>query len=284
MRIGINTLLLVSPFTTHSTQLFARIKKWGFDTVEIAIEDPNQIDAAKVRRELDRHNLECGSICGMFGADRDLRGTPEQQAGSLEYMRRVIDQMVVLGARSLAGPVYSAVGRAQAYSPAERKRQWRTVKANLKRICDYAEKKQKQLCVEPLNRFETDFINTCDQAVTMVREVNSPALRVMLDTFHMNIEEKDPAAAVRKAGKLLGHFHACGCDRGTPGSDHIDWVSIARALKTTGYDGDVVVESFTPKVEIIAKAASIWRAIEPTPDAIAAGGARFLRRVLRQKR
>jgi D-psicose/D-tagatose/L-ribulose 3-epimerase len=281
MRIGLNTFLLISPFTTNSTRLFAKIKKWGFDTVELAIEDPRHIDPVKVRRELDRHELACGSVCGAFGPDRDLRGNRAQQSNSMAYLRGLIDQMETLGAKSIVGPVYSSVGRAQAYTPAERKSQMKTVVANLERICAYAEKKQKQICLEPLNRFETDFINTCEQALELVQKVNSPALKVMLDTFHMNIEEKDPAAAIRKAGKLLGHIHACGSDRGTPGNDHIDWISIARALKAVGYKGDLVIESFTPGVEIIARAASIWRSFEPSEEAIAVEGAKFLRKIVK---
>jgi D-psicose/D-tagatose/L-ribulose 3-epimerase len=135
--------------------------------------------------------------------------------------------------------------------------------------------------MEPLNRFETDFINTCDQALKMINDVKSPALKLHLDTFHMNIEEKDQPAAIRKAGKHLAHFHACGSDRGTPGNDHIDWPGIAKALKAVQYEGDVVIESFTQDVKVIARAAAIWRQIEPSREEIATKGVRFLKRTLR---
>ena len=165
--------------------------------------------------------------------------------------------------------------------PDEYKKQWKTVVKNLKTLCKYAEKCGKQICLEPLNRFETDFINTCDQALRMIKAVGSPALRLHLDTFHMNIEEKNQAAAIRKAGRLLGHFHACGSDRGTPGNDHIDWKPIAKALKDVGYNGDVVIESFTTDVKVIARAAAIWRRMEPTRDEIAVKGIKFLKKVLK---
>ncbi len=115
----------------------------------------------------------------------------------------------------------------------------------------------------------------------MVKDVGSPALKIHLDTFHMNIEEKYQAAAIRKAGKHLAHFHACGSDRGTPGNDHTDWKSIAKALKDTRYDGHVVIESFTTDVKVIAKAAAIWRRMEPTRNEIALKGLKFLKRTLR---
>jgi D-psicose/D-tagatose/L-ribulose 3-epimerase len=280
MRIGINTFLFTSPFITRSTKLLPQFKKWGFDSVEIPIESPDHIDPHKVKRELDKAGLVCGSACACMGPDRDLRGTTRQQQTSLKYLMAVIDQMVPLDCPSLIGPVYSAVGRADAVPPPEYKKQWRTVVKHLKTLCAYAGDKGKKVCLEPLNRFETDFINTCDQALNMVADVGSPHLLLHLDTFHMNIEEKNQAAAIRKAGKLLGHFHACGSDRGTPGNDHIDWKPIAAALKEIGYDKDVVIESFTSDVKVIARAAAIWRRMEPTRDEIAVKGLKHLRNVL----
>ena len=278
MRLGINTFLFASPFTNESTKLFPRFKKWGFETIEIPVEDPSHIDPAHVKRELDKNGLVCGSVCACMGGGRDLRGTPEQQKTGLDYMMKLIDQMVVLDCPSLIGPVYSEVGRADAVPEKEYKQQWKTVVKHLKTLAKYAAKNKKQICLEPLNRFETDFINTCDQGLKMIKDVGSPALTLHLDTFHMNIEEKDQAAAIRKAGKLLGHFHACGSDRGTPGNDHIDWKPIAKALKDIKYKGDVVIESFSSEVEAIARAASIWRPIEPTNDEIAWRGLSFLKK------
>jgi len=280
MKLGINTFLFASPFTNKHTKLFAQFKQWGFDTVEIPIEDPSHIDPAHVKRELDKHGLVCGSVCACLGPDRDLRGTPKQQQTCLTYLGKILEQMIALGCLSLVGPVYSSVGRADAVAPAEYKKQWKTVVKHLKTMAGKAAKIQKQICLEPLNRFETDFINTCDQGLRMIHDVGSPALKLHLDTFHMNIEEKNQAAAIRKAGKHLGHFHACGSDRGTPGGDHIDWPSIAKALRDIGYDGDVVIESFTTDVKVIARAAAIWRKIEPTRDEIAVKGVQFLRRTL----
>jgi D-psicose/D-tagatose/L-ribulose 3-epimerase len=280
MRIGINTFLFTSPFTTRSAKLFPKFKDWGFDTVEIPIESPAHIDPHKVKGELDKTGLVCGSACACLGPDRDLRGNTRQQQAAFKYMTAVIDQMVALDCPSLIGPVYSSVGRAEAVPAREYKQQWRTVVKNLKALCAYAGDKGKKVCMEPLNRFETDFINTCDQALNMAADVGSPHLLLHLDTFHMNIEEKHQAAAIRKAGKWLGHFHACGSDRGTPGNDHIQWEPIAAALKEIGYDKDVVIESFTSDVKVIARAAAIWRRIEPTRDEIAVKGLKFLRSVL----
>jgi D-psicose/D-tagatose/L-ribulose 3-epimerase len=280
MRFGINTFLFTFPFTNASTPWFATFKQWGFDSVEIAIDDVNAFDPAHVKAELDKAGLVCGSACGCFGPGTDLRGTPEAQAASLAYMEKILGIMEVLDCPSMIGPVYSAVGRIGGAEPKEYAQQWKLVVRNLKKICKVAEKKGKQICMEPLNRFETDFINTVDQALRMVADVGSPVLKLHLDTFHMNIEEKCQSDAIRRAGKLLGHVHACGSDRGTPGNDSIDWPGIAAALKAVRYDGDVVIESFTRDVKVIAKAAAIWRQIEPSREEIATKGLKFLKKTL----
>jgi D-psicose/D-tagatose/L-ribulose 3-epimerase len=278
MRFGINTFLFTSPFTNDSTKLFGQFKKWGFESVEIPIEDPSHIDPAHVKRELDKAGLVCGSVCACMGPDRDLRGTPENQETGKTYIKAIIDQAKALGGANVIGPVYSAVGRADAVEPKEYAQQWKTVVKHLKDIAKHAQKQGITIALEPLNRFETDFINTADQALKMVNDVGSPNLKVHLDTFHMNIEEKDQAAAIKKVGKLLAHVHACGSDRGTPGGDHIAWPQIVKALRSIKYDGDVVIESFTTDVKVIARAAAIWRQIEPSNQDIAVKGVKFLKK------
>jgi D-psicose/D-tagatose/L-ribulose 3-epimerase len=280
MRFGINTFLFSCPFTNHSTRLFPKFKRWGFDSVEISIEDFGHIDPSYVKARFDQHELVCGSVTPCLGPDKDLRGTQDQQRAAVEFMKQVLDVMVQLNSPTLVGVVYSTVGRAEAVPRRKYSQQWRTVVRNLRELCHYARDNNKTIAVEPINRFETDFINTCDQGLNLLSDVDHPALKLHLDTFHMNIEEKDPAAAILKAGAHLGHLHACGCDRGTPGTDHIDWESIARALKAIRYRGDVVIESFTSDVKALARAASIWREIEPTRDEIAYKGLKFLKRIL----
>ncbi|HAB19058.1 MAG TPA: sugar phosphate isomerase/epimerase [Verrucomicrobiota bacterium] len=280
MRFGINTFLFSCPFTDASTRLFRKFKQWGFDSVEISVENLAHVNPERLKARLDQHQLVCGSVTPCLGPDKDLRGTQRQQRAGVEFMKRVVDLMVRIECPSLIGVVYSTVGRTEAVPPAEKRRQWKTVMRNLRELCGYAEDRGRVVALEPINRFETDFINTCEQGLQMIHDVGSPALKLHLDTFHMNIEEKDPAAAIRRAGSSLGHFHACGCDRGTPGNDHIDWMSIAAALRAIRYDGDVVIESFTADVKAIARAAAIWRRIEPTRDEIAWKGLKFLRSVL----
>jgi D-psicose/D-tagatose/L-ribulose 3-epimerase len=283
MRFGINTFLYTSPFTTESVKLFPRFKKWGFETVEIPVEALEHIDPAKVKAAADKAGLKIGSVCACMGPGRDLRGSVTEQQTAADYMHGLIDQAAALGCPSVIGPIYSVVGLADAHDDGEKKAQFNLVVKNLKPLAKYAERKGVQLCIEPLNRFETDFLNTCEQGLKLIKAVGSKAVKLHLDTFHMNIEEKNQAAAILKAGKHLAHFHACGSDRGTPGNDHIDWKPIVAALKRVGYKGDVVIESFTTDVKVIARAAAIWRKMEPRRDDIAVKGLANLKRFFGRK-
>ena len=284
MRFGINTFLFVSPFTTASVKLFPQFKRWGFDSIEIPIEDPSHIDPAKVKAAADKAGVVVGSVCACMGPGRDFRGTAEEQQTAMTYCKALVDQAVVLGGAKIIGPLYSVVGKADAVDPAQQKVEFQLVVKNLKELAKYAEAKGITLCVEPLNRFETDFLNTTDQGLKLIKAVGSKSLRLHLDTFHMNIEEKNQAAAIKKAGPLLGHFHACGTDRGTPGGDSLNWKEIVAALRAVKYDGDVVIESFTTDVKVIARAAAIWRRIEPTRNEIAVTGIQNLKRLFGRKK
>ncbi len=281
MKFGINTFLFTSPFNNRSTQLFRQFKQWGFDGVEIAVENPADIDPVYVKAQLDKHGLVCTSVCACFPPSRDLRGTAAQQRAAVVYMKQLVDMAERLGTNIVMGPLYSATGRADAVPLPEYRRQWRTVRNHLKTICAYAEANGKVICMEPLNRFETDFLNTVEQGLQMIREVKSPALKLLLDTFHMNIEEKNPANSIRRAGRHVGHIHASASDRGTPGNDNVDWKGVAKALKDIRYQGAVVIESFTTDVKVIARAAAIWRKIEPRRNDIAIKGLAFLKKTLK---
>jgi D-psicose/D-tagatose/L-ribulose 3-epimerase len=281
MKFSINTVLFVSPFTNQSTKLFKQFKKWGYDAVELLVEDPRHIDPEFVKNELEKQGLACGSVCAAMNPDRDLRGSTRTQRNAVKYLCSLLDQMVVLDCPVLGGPIYSYVGRAEAAAPANYRKQWKAVVKNLRTVCNYAEQRGKTVCFEPLNRFETDFINTVDQGLKFIRDVKSPVLKLHVDTFHMNIEEKYLGDAIRRAGKHLRLVHACGSDRGTPGNDHTDWKDISAALKEIGFDGDIVVESVTLDVPRIARCAAIWRRMEPTRNEIAADGVKFLKQAMK---
>lgn len=279
--IGANTWIWTSPLTDQRlAELAPRIRGWGFDLIELPVENPGDWDPARARHLLDGLGL-AASTCAVMTADRNLiSDDPAVIRSTQDYVRAGVDMAAQVGARVFAGPLYSPTGQTWLMDGAQRAATVGRLVESLRPLASYAGERGVALALEPLNRFETSFINTAEQAIEVVDSVGSPALGVLLDTFHMNIEERDPAAAIRACAGLLRHLHACGCDRGAPGGDHIGWPAIAAALRETGYEGAVVVESFTIENQAIARAAAIWRPLAETQDAIAVDGLRFLRTLL----
>lgn len=280
MKFGINTLLYAATFTDENTKIFKKFKEIGFDGVEIALEKKGDLDYEMTLNELKENGLKCSSICGLFGPDRDIRGpNREYTTGGMSYIKDCIDACVSLECNLFVGPIYSSVGRANLETGEAKKEQWKTAVKNLKEVCKYAEDKGVFIALEPLNRFETDFINTCTQTINLIRDVGSNMLKIHLDTFHMNIEEKSSIQAILDAGDLLYHFHASENDRGAPGTGQVHWSEIAGALKDIRYNRYIVIESFTPEVKVIAKAASIWRQTEKDGYVLAEKGLKFLKEI-----
>lgn len=281
MKFGINGWVWTSPVTTAEVENLApRVKQFGFDMFEIPLETIGDMDYAR-GAEILRDNGLGVSTCAAMGPDRDLIHEDESiRVNGQNYIMQAIDATHALGGTNLVGPIYSAVGRTWQQSAIERARDLDLLVTTLRELAQYAGDKGVVLCVEPLNRFETSFVNLAAQAIEIADRVDHPNLGVMLDSFHMNVEEKNLGDAIRNTGKRLKHFHACENDRGAPGSGHVPWHSVAQALKDIRYDGPVVIESFTPKVKSIARAAAIWREFEPSPDALAENGGKFLRQLL----
>ena len=284
-KIGVNAWIWTSPFTTsdkESLALLDKAKQMGFDTFEFGLEDVSHVDAAKLKERAKATGLRL-VICGAFGPDRDL--THEDQSvrdNSLNYITQAIALCQKSGCPTLAGPMYSAVGKRRHVSPEQKKKEWDLAAKGLKEAARRAKDQGVRLAIEPLNRFETDLINTSEQCERLVNEIGADNVGFHLDSFHMNIEEKNSYEAIRRAGKRLFHFHACENDRGAPGSGkNIDWEGVGKGLKEIGYEGDAVIESFTPKTKSIAAAAAIWRQLAPTQDALAKDGLEFLRKTLK---
>ncbi len=274
MNFGVSTWVWEAGLTTEKLEaLLPKIERLGFDLVEIPIAEVDLIDYDRTSELLEEHDLGA-SVCAVIGPDRDFidRSNEEKRKNIRNYLRGCIEAAETVGADRVAGPIYSSVGRLWRSTDAEREQNTKRLVGELRELAGYAGDHGVTLCLEPINRYETSFINTVQQGKEVVERVGHPNCGMLLDTFHMNIEEKHVPAAIRDAGEHIQHFHASGNDRGTPGSGHLPWPEIGSALRDVGYDGKVVIESFTPQVESIAKAASIWRSYEPTQDVIAEDG------------
>jgi D-psicose/D-tagatose/L-ribulose 3-epimerase len=210
--------------------------------------------------------------------DRDLvtLDTPTLQR-TQDYLMTAIDKAAAIGASTVAGPMYSPTGVTGIIEPDQRRRMIERLAENLVPVLHHARSAGIRLAIEPLNRFETSLFNTVAQLQELLDVVAHPNLGMLLDTFHMNIEEQDIPSAIRAAGSSLFHFHACGNDRGAPGNGSMPWIEIAAALRDIDYRGPLVIESFVGTNRIIAAAAAIWRPLAANQDAIAINGLAFLR-------
>ena len=277
MRFGANSFIWTSPFSTTDLPLITKVKDMGFDLIEIAVEDPELIDVARLKSALREADLDA-LLCGAFGPDRDLgNDDPAIRENCMAYIRRCLEMCAEVASPTFAGPSYAAVGKTRLCTPEEKARQWDLGTENLRVLGSEASQSGVVIALETLNRYETDMLNIVDQALDLVGRVASPNVQIHLDTYHMNIEEKDVPAAIRRAGEHLAHFHSCANDRGVVGTDHVDWPGVRDALSDIGYRGAVVIESFTPGVKEIARACAIWRPLAPSQDAIASDGLAYLR-------
>lgn len=278
MRFGANTFIWESPFATpEHLYLVDKLAEMGFDLIEIAVEDPQLINVRQLKRAVQARGLGA-VVCGAFGPGRNLSSlNPDERRAADIYLRWLIEAAAELEAEVVCGPMYSSVGKPRLQDAEDRQMEWQLAVDGLGQISHYAAQHGVRLAFETLNRFETDMINIVDQGLKLIEAVGADNLGFHLDTFHMHLEEKDSAAAVRQAGSRVFHVHACENDRGVPGTGQVSWGAIFQALGEIGYDRSVVIESFTPQVQSIARAVCIWREIAPSQDAIARDGLAFLR-------
>lgn len=278
VKFGVSTWLWTSPFSSDTLALFPKIREFGYDVVEIPVEDPELVEVKEVKQALDDNGLEA-VICGAFGTSRDF--THEDVSfhkTSFDYLDQCFEIAAGLGAKFVAGPMYSAVGKARLVSPEQKKIEWNRAVTNLRTVCQTARKFGLDIALETLNRFETDLINTCGELMQLIADINEPEAKVILDGFHMNIEEPNPEAAIKLAGDKLIHFQVSENYRGTPGTGITPWDAYKRGLEAVNYQGVVSIESFTPEVKELAGAVCIWKPLVPSQDGFAKEGLEFLKK------
>lgn len=280
-RIGVNTWVWVSPLTDDRlAELAPRIADWGFDVIELPIENAGDWDPLASRRLLDDLGLGA-TVTLVMGDDRNLVATDAATVThTQDYLRRVVDAAATVGSPVIAGPAYASVGRTWRMDDDARAAAYAELAANLAPVVDHALAAGVQVGIEPLNRYETSLLNTVAQTLDAIAPLPAAGCGLALDIYHMNIEETDVPAAIRAAGDRIAHVQVCANDRGAPGNDHLDWPGIVAALADAGYTGPLCIESFTGENATIATAASIWRKLAPTQDQLATDGLAFLRHLL----
>jgi D-psicose/D-tagatose/L-ribulose 3-epimerase len=275
MKFGVNSLIWTAGFDRSHLPLLEKVKRQGFDGIEIARFGFDGFPAAEIRSALANAGLECTFCSALTGSMSLVSAEAPVRRQARDFLARGIEVAAELGSSIFMGPFCAPVG----YLPGRRRTEdeWRWAVEGLQSLGETLDKCGVTLTIEPLNRFETYFLNTAADGVKLCDEVGHPRVGIVFDTFHGNIEEKDLGGAIRTLGKHLKHVHTCENDRGIPGSGHIEWRSVFSALRDVGYDGWLVIESFGSNIPEIAAAACIWRDLAPSSDAIAAEGVKFLK-------
>ena len=275
MQFGVNTFLWSAQFGPDDFHILSEVKAHGFDGIEATLIRPKDFHASAIRRALGENGLLC-TICSalprelsLISEDRSIR------AKTVSHLSECIRLAAEAGATILAGPLYSPVGYISGRRRTEE--EWKWAIDGYRQLGPVLETCAVNLCIEPLNRFETYFLNTAKDAHLLCQEIAHPRVGILWDSFHANIEEKDLGASLLTAGGFVKHVHTCENDRGIPGTGHVDWTQVFRALRTIEYDGWLTIESFGFALGDIAAAASIWRDLAEEPSQIAWDGLSFLK-------
>jgi D-psicose/D-tagatose/L-ribulose 3-epimerase len=278
MKFGVNLLIWTANFDQSHLPLLPRIREAGFDGVEVPMYKGRDFAGAALRRGLADTGMEC-TICSVLVDGLSLISDDVLiRAKAVDQLRENIATTAEAGAKIIAGPMYAPVG----YFSGRRRTadEWRRAVDCWEQLGPWLEQHEVTAAIEPLNRFETYFLNTADDAARFGDEVGHPNVGILFDTFHANIEEKSIADGYRKVARHLKHVHTCENDRGTPGSGHVEWALVFEAIKEIGYDGWLTIESFGSNLPEIAAAAAVWRDLAVTPEAVAFEGIKFLKKMM----
>ncbi|NMA99414.1 MAG: sugar phosphate isomerase/epimerase [Phyllobacteriaceae bacterium] len=278
MKLGINLLCLTDFVTEEHLPAISRIKALGYDGVEVPVLSGAPENYDRLGRELDSLGLgRCTTSVVPSPDANPLSSDALIRQRGRDHLNWALDCAIALGAESLGGPIHAPIGHFTGSGPSETEISY-GAEAHYA-LAERAAANGLYISLEHLNRFETHFLNTTLQCRDYARRVDHPAFRIMYDTFHANIEERDQVAAYEIVAPHVGIVHVSENDRGIPGRGHIDFGAILRAVRRSGYDGWVTLEAFGAGLPAIAAATRVWRPLFPNYETLFSESAAFIRRV-----
>ena len=281
MKFGMNLLLWTGAMNDDMIPVVAALKEMGYDGVEIPVVEDNIDLYTQWGVRLQEMGLECTAVTVRGEEDNPISVDPAVRALGVENNKRALDNAAAAGAVRLVGPYHSALGVFSGQGPTEE--EWKWGVDSMRQVAEHAETVGITLGVEALNRFETYLLNTHADSARFVREVDHPNARMMYDTFHANIEEKDIAQAIRDCHDVCALVHISENDRSTPGSGNVDWDTNFNTLKEVGYDGWMVVEAFGLALPELVAATKIWRRMYESEEQLASDALEFMKEQVDQR-
>jgi D-psicose/D-tagatose/L-ribulose 3-epimerase len=278
MKYGFNLLLWTGHVTDEHMPVLKALKKTGYDSVEIPIFEGTPDYYARLGETLAKLGFDVTTVSVLGAGHNCLSDDKAERKAAVERAKWVVDCSKALGASLIAGPMHSELGRFTGKGPTAEERK-RGIEFH-RRVGDHAGRRGVRFALEALNRFECYFLNTMEQMADYLDAVDHPAIKGMYDTFHANIEEKDPVAAIKIIKRHMIHVHISENDRGTPGKGHVPWAPTYKALRAAKYDGRLTIEAFGRAVPALAAATRVWRDFFPNKEEVYKFGLKHMKRGL----
>ncbi len=277
---GVDSFIWSEVFEEKDLWIIPKAEELGFEVIDIAVAHPETFPTAKVKAELAKTHLKVVTTTTL-GAETNLISPDEKiRANAIKHLKKLVAINTELGASVLGGVNYAGWGCLSGKPRTEI--EWKHSVEGMREVAEYALKVYPELkiCVEPVNRFETHFINTAEDGVKYCKDVGTGNMGVHLDCFHMIREETSYTQAVETCGKeYLGYVHVCENNRGIPGTGLVPFKEFFKALKKIGYEGYCVIESFDPSFEELNSQCAIWRKLAPSGEYLAVHGLANLKKI-----
>lgn len=273
MKLGAHAYAWCSQWGNESLDIIDRVKRLGLDFIEIPLMNLEGVDSKAVRERLESVGLAACTSTVLLG-DTDITShDPEVRRKGIEYLKKCVVATSEMGATIFSGVIYSQHVKPAVHPPTLR--EWQYAADALREVARFAREYGVQIGLEPVNRYETYLINTCEQAMRLREMIGEPNVKIHLDTYHMNIEEKNLYEATKLAGEHLVHLHLSESDRGIPGTGLVRWDDLFRALKEINYRGFAALESFVDLTNNMNT--WVWRRLAPDGDTLVREGIKFIR-------
>ena len=280
MKIGMNLLLWATHVTEEHYPHLEKIKSTGFDGVEVPIFGGDDAHYSKLRTKLDELQLKASTVTVATPEANAISPDPAIRKAATERLTTIVRQSAILGADVLCGPFHQALGVFSGTGPTEE--EFKHAAEVHHTVANEAQREGVVLAIESLNRFECYFLNTMSAAAAYVRRVDHPSFKALFDTFHANIEEENLPKAFSENAAEIAHVHVSNNDRGIPGRGHIDFQTIFRTIKSSGYDGWLTIEAFGRALPELVEPTRVWRDFFKRPDDVVTEGYEFIRETWKQ--
>ena len=278
MKFSLHLSMLCQNWTDDVSVYLEEIKKIGYDAVELSLFGAEKSTIMKNAKKIKQNGLEL--TCGTgLGENQDLSSTDEnKRKNGIEFIKNSVELVSKCEGKILNGVLYAPW---QGFSKENKKDRWKRAAESYHQLDDFLKKCDVRLNLEVLNRFESDFFNTLEEGSEFVKMVNSDNVKLLADTFHMNIEESNMLQNIEKYYDSIGIFHVCENHRGVPPTGHINWYDFLKKLYRKNYSGYLTLESFIEKGTEVGNCLFVWRNLGVTPIKEAEKSIKFLKNTLK---